>query len=896
MPRGFTSRALPGFLVTVSSGLMNVKHLLSTVLLAVPVLAGPATAQVNETEYRGAQALGLALRRLHTTGRVLMIGAHPDDENNGVLAALALGDGLDVAYLSLTRGDGGQNLIGPELKEGLGLIRTDELLAARRLDGARQYFGREYDYGFSKSADEAFRHWPRDSVVADVVEVIRKFRPDVILSVWSGTPRDGHGQHQASGLVTREAFEAAADPARFPGQIAAGLRAYKTPYLLQATWRQADSVAFWLSPGDFDPLFGRSDYQIALEGRSRHRSQGQGSQQPPGPQRSAVLVIAGAPRTGFTSLFQGLDTTLAGMARHAFPRAALLAATLDSYEKDVSKATTSWDALQPASIVPVLEGALTALQRADSLAGTQGGSATDLRFRIAAERDELTEALRLADGIVLDATASRPRVVPGEGFVLTVRLWNGGRAPLAVDRLQPVVPAGWTVDGGGAAVTQVRPGEMATREFHVHVPTSAPPSEPYFLRQPRQGDMYTWPADTALRGEPYAPPPVQAEATVRLAGQAVAFATAATFVDVDKATGERRLPVLIVPAISVLVEPRIAIAPISDAPANHSDGAGAATSNHDVTVFVHSEATSAVQGSLRLEAPAGWHVEPAAVPVQFAKAGQDQNVKFRVSPPAELAPGQYRVGAVFETQDGAAYRRGYNIIDYPHIRPRLLFRDAAALFSAFPLSVAQGLRVGYIEGAGDNVASALEQMGLHVEPVSAELLRSGDLSRFDVIVAGIRAYEVREDLDASNARVLDWVQRGGTYIVQYNQPAFAQGNYAPYPLSIASGDRVTDETAPVRILDSSSPVVTTPNRIGASDFDGWVQERGLYFPGHWDDHYTPVFEMNDPGEAPLRGSLLVTKYGRGTYVYVALSFFRELPEGVPGAYRLLANLVSLGAH
>jgi LmbE family N-acetylglucosaminyl deacetylase len=867
---------------------MNVKRLRVFSILALGLAVGSLPVHAQETEYRGAPAMGLALRRLGTSARVLMIGAHPDDENNAVLTALALGKGADVAYLSFTRGDGGQDLIGPELKEGLGLIRSEELLAARRLDGARQYFGREYDYGFSKSADEAFTHWSREAMLEDAVLVIRKFRPDVILSVWSGTPRDGHGQHQAAGIIAKEAFAAAADPTKFPDQIRAGLPAHETSYLMQATWRPAGDVSSWLQTGEFDPLFGQSYFQISMDSRSRHRSQDQGSAQTPGPQRTAVIALAGAVPANAASIFDGLPTTLSGVAEADGASAPVLA-SIRRFETEVGQATTSWNPLRPVDALSLLEAALAALDDAVAKVG-DGPAAGKLRFRLETERDQAVSAVLLAAAVRLDATAETPRVVPGQDFEMSLRLWNGSSNPVSVSRLEPSLPQGWSAAAKDPLPASVAPGQMAVRRFTVKLPPGAQVSEAYYLRSPRKGDLYVWPNDVAVEGEPFAPPPVRALATVSLAGRSIDLPATGTYVDVDKALGERRLPILVVPAINVLVQPEVAVAPLTSAA---SDGGG--PEGGRITVTLSSQSGKEAAGTVQVRAPAGWSVEPASSPASLSASGEPLTLGFHVTPPQNTPAGRYPVDVEFRTDTGQRYARGFTTIDYPHIRPHLLFRDATSTFSAFPVAVAPGLRVGYIEGAGDDGAAALARLGVSVEPIGSEALESGDLSRFDVIVAGIRAYEVRQDLVASNKRLLDWVRQGGTYIVQYNKQEFARGDFAPYPVSIGGSDRVTDEDSPVTLLDPSHPILSSPNRIGPDDFKGWIQERGLYFPNKWDDRYEPLLEMNDPGEAPQKGILLVTKYGRGTYVYVTLSLFRELPEGVPGAYRLLANLVSLGA-
>jgi LmbE family N-acetylglucosaminyl deacetylase len=877
-------------------------------LLAVILAAAPAAAQQPETEYRGATALGLALRRLGPTQRVLMIAAHPDDENTSVLATLALGGGADVAYLSLTRGDGGQNGIGPELQESIGLIRSEELLAARRLDGATQFFTRAYDYGFSKSAEEAFLHWPRDSVLKDVVTVIRRYRPDVVVSVFTGTPRDGHGQHQAAGILAHEAFEAAGDPSRFPELTAAGLPPHRPAKLYLSRWGGgAPESSTRLQTGVYDPLFGRSYHQIALESRGRHRSQDMGRALEPGP-ASVMLQRVDGDGSPEPSIFAGLDTTLAQRARRTGARAALEA--LEAYDNLVLRIRAAYNPLDTERLVPELVQAARLLDRAErALGGARDASAgpgreamEGLRFHIASERADVFEALRLAAGIVGDAIADSERLVPGGEFNLELIVWNGGGRPVAVRTLEPVLPAGWTATPQDELPGEpLPPGQLARRRFRVQVPADAPPTEPYHLRSPRDGDLYRWPDDVALRGMPFQPAEVRARALVALEGVELPIEVEATHREVRRNEGESRRPVRVVPAVAVALDPAVAVVPLSGdlvakaASSTRRAASSASRPELEFRVRLTGATRDGIAGTLRLELPAGWRAEPAQVPVRLRTAGESRQFEFVVTPPADVAPGEHRIAAVFEAEDGRRYTRWYEEIDYPHIRPLARYHDAAAKVQAFQVAVPQGIRVGYITGAGDEVPGALRQLGVTLDVIDPADLATVDLSRYDVLVTGIRAYEHRPEIRTHNPRLLEWVEAGGTMIVQYNQYTFSQGGFAPYPLQIARPhDRVTDETAPVRILDASHPVVSYPNRIGPADFEGWVQERGLYFPRTWDERYTPVLEMSDPGEDPLRGAILVAKYGKGTYVYTGLAFFRQLPEGVPGAYRLFANLLALG--
>ena len=853
----------------------KLNSLVLTAAVALTLGLPPAAVIAQSLEAEGAAALGLALRRLGTTKRVLMIAAHPDDENTAVLSTLALNEGADVAYLSLTRGEGGQNLIGPELQEGLGLIRSEELLAARRLDGAQQFFTRAYDYGYSKSAAEAFSHWPADSLLADVVAVIRRFRPDVVITVFSGTPRDGHGQHEAAGILARRAFDAAGDANRFPARGAP----HQPRYLYQAMYRPTGEEHIRLATGALDPLFGRSHFQIAMASRSRHRSQDMGQAQPPGPRSTVFTLIDGDRPAEGGSLFVGIDTTIAQAAADASGTAPAL---LQAYQDTVHALRAAYNPLQPHTLVPALTAADALLARALDAVRADGA----LYAGISHERAQLHDALAAAAGIILDATADRPRIVPGETFALTLTAWNGGTRPVDVRAFEPSLPAGWTVQATSPAAGILAAGDVLTRELTVRVPSTAQPSEPYFLRAPRDGDLYTWPADSALRGLPFESPPIRARIDLAIAGVALQQTTEATHVVIDKAFGERRSPLLVVPAVSVQVQPHVLMVPVGAPPEERS---------RTLRVMVRSAATDTVHGVVDVQPPTGWRVPSERLRVTLAP--QDaQQIDVTLVPAGQPATGRDTVHVRFVRDDGTAYARGYDVIDYPHIQPRTLYRPAAATVAAVDVAIAPDLRVGYIEGAGDDGAEALRQLGARVTPLDSAALANGDLGAYDAIVAGIRAYEVRTDLIRHNERLLDYARAGGTFVVQYNKYELVEGNFTAYPMTMARPHgRVTDEGAPVQLLLPEHRVLSWPNRIEPDDFDGWAHERGLYFAEKWDDAYAAPLAMSDAGEAPLAGSLLVAPVGRGYYVYTGLAFFRQFPEGVPGAYRLLANLVSLGA-
>jgi LmbE family N-acetylglucosaminyl deacetylase len=875
------------------------------------------SASVSAAEYDGAAAMGLALRRLGTTARVLHIGAHPDDENTALFAPLALGRGVDAAYLSLTRGEGGQNGIGPELGVALGLIRSEELLAARRLDGGAQFFARAIDYGYSRSAEEAFRHWPRDTLLADVVEVIRRYRPDVVASVWSGTPRDGHGQHEASGIVAREAVLAAGDPTRFPEQLAAGLRPHSPALFYRSAWFAEGPPDVELNTGELDPLLGASYHQIAMASRSRHRSQDQGRPLDPGPRRtgfdlvedpSAPIEVAESrsfgrygtgPAEATPSLFAGVDTLLSQRTARAAAELGgadgrAMASTvrlLEEYEALVAEARRAFNPLSPWALVPTLSRAqdrLSAVAAAlESIgSGADGDPVRRLHFHLRSEFDDLRTALLRAANVELDVVASEATVVPGRTFRLEVSVWNGGIAAVRADA-GPLLPEGWRarpIDGAGSLV--VAPGERAVAAFDVTVPANAALTMPYYLdpAAPEPTDLYRWPDDTDVRGLPFAPPPVRASFLVSIAGVGTPIPADldATHRAVDARTGQYRRPVRVVPAVALAIAPGLALVR-TGAPAPFP-----------VTVRLRSQAPGGVDGELRLVLPAGWRASPDRAPVRFNGQGGEAAITFEVRPPGNVVAGAYDIEARLDA-GGSTYTVGYDVVDYPHIDPHNLYRAARIRVQAMDVQVAN-VRVGYVPGAGDGVPEALDQLGLAWERLDAAGLASGDLDRFDVVVTGTRAYEVNDDLVAHNQRLLDWVRRGGTLIVQYNKYPALSRDYSPWPVTIdRPHGRVTDETAPVRVLEPGHPIFNAPNAIGPADWRGWVQERGLYFWESWDGPLTPLLAMSDPGEDALTGSLLVGPLGRGTYVYTGLAFFRQLPEGVPGAYRIFANLLSLGA-
>jgi LmbE family N-acetylglucosaminyl deacetylase len=792
-------------------------------------------------------------------GSALMIAAHPDDENTALLAYLARGRKVRTGYLSLTRGEGGQNLIGPEQGDALGVIRTQELLAARRIDGAEQFFTRAIDFGFTKTAQETFDKWGHDKILSDVVWVIRRFRPDVIILRFTGTARDGHGQHQVSALLGKEAFSAAADPHRFPEQLqwVEPWQAKRIMWNTFAFTRQQEEEAAKLPNqiavdlGTYDPVLGHSYAEIAGMSRSMHRSQGMGAPERRGSSKNFLVLVAGEPAS--QDMFDGIDTTW-----NRIPGGAPIGQIL-------AEAAHGFDVEHPEKTVP-------ALLEAKKLMANLHQPAVDLKRR------ELDEAIVLCSGLWLDATADKYAVVPGGDLKISATALNREKLPVDVESVD--------VDGMAKSTADLAHGsplafnEPHVSAFSVTVPKNQPVSQPYWLREPKQGETYTVPNQMDI-GLAENPPLLGAHFHLHIDTTEIEVSRPVMFRYIERSEGERTRPLIVEPAVALQL----------------SEGARVFPSSAPRSIHLQVEANVPnASGHVQIQLPAEWAVEPREQDFKLTSAGQETPVSFRITPPSHDSKGTLEASAnVGESRIAV----GMQVINYPHIPPQVLFpRAVTGLVRTDVRLLAK--TIGYVMGAGDEVPEALRQLGADVVPLSADDLARGDLSRFDAIVTGVRAYNTRPDLRANQERLLEYVNNGGTMVVEYNvlEGGFVGGdpssvaNIGPYPIKIGR-DRVTVEESPVEQL-VDNPVLHKPNEITAKDFDGWVQERGLYFASEWDPHYQALFETHDPGEKPLRGGTLYTRYGKGVYIFTAFSWFRELPAGVPGAYRIFANFLSAG--
>jgi LmbE family N-acetylglucosaminyl deacetylase len=941
------------------------KRLLPSSAFIVAALSTLSFAQMRVVpldDVQGHAALGLALRHLSNTGIFLHTTAHPDDENNGLLVMLNRGQGYRTALATATRGNGGQNEIGPEIFEALGVLRTQELGALHRFDGAEQYFTRAVDFGYSFSIEETFDKWGRDDITADYVRLIRMIRPDVIITL-PPTGDAGGQHHMASAVITRDAYKVAGDPARYPGQIKDGLHPWQPTKLYHSAGfgfpgePPAAGRITRINSGIYDRLLGKTYAEIGAEARSMHKCQGMGqllSLPAPAAQSSYQLVetmLPGQMDRDESSLFDGIDTTLPGLARFAGARAPEdLTGGLTKISIAVQTAQKNFDTVGDESTVkPVLDGlsAVRALRRELRTMPLDEAGRYEIDFRLRQKEDEFQQAAVIAAGIRVEALADDGVVVPGQHTKASIIVANRGTADVnvaqvklegfegsAVCTLTAAVAGGGSGGGrggrgaapSGPPISVIKKDQVARCEPALTIPADARATEPYWHREGEAG-RYTFDEDAPF-GLPVRPTPFSAALTLVLAagrarGEEVVVALPIQHrYEGDIFSGEKRTELLVVPAFSVRVSPGIAIVPsasIRSTPAGparrgataaapvgrgaqgraarpvRSAGSGAPSGDREIRVTIVNDTPGAAEAAVRLEVPQGWTSMPPEQSVMFEREDEAQTVRFVVKPAPTAQAAEFRVRAT-ATAGGRSYSRGYQRVEYPHIRRYHIYEPAGTTVKVIDVRVPTNLTVGYVMGVGDQVPPAIAQLGATVEMITADDLAWGNLSRFDTIVTGVRAYERRDDLRANNSRLLEYVKNGGTVIVQYNKFEFNDAQYGPYPAKVSS-NRVTDEFAPVVVLDRRNLVFTTPNEINEATWKNWVQERGLYFLGDKDPRYRDLVQLEDPfpkNKGIKAGAFVEAQYGRGRWIYVGLGLWRQLPAGTDGAYQLLANLISLG--
>ena len=835
--------------------------LMSIDLTSIDTYANPPPPQPNAAEIQ------LALRKLGVVGSVLYVAAHPDDENTNLLAYLSKEALVRTAYLSLTRGDGGQNLIGSEQGPDLGVIRTQELLAARRLDGAEQFFTRARDFGYSKSPEEALEIWGKDAVLADVVYVIRRFRPDVIVTRFSPEMTETHGHHTASAQLALEAFHLAADKTFHPEQFNAEIQPWQARRIF---WNRS----FWsIKPDDdlsdflkmdvnaYNPLLGISCGELAADSRSMHKSQGFGVARTRSPILEYFkLLDESEPSSNFeTSVLDGLDFSWA-----RFKSPAALKRLIAHAQRDFSPAA-------PYKTIPIL------LQIDKALDGVSDGHWREKK------KAEVRDLILACAGLFSEVTAADFRVVPGTSIEVTATALN--RSPTKIN-LREVRFLGGEIDGQSGAVAVAKPLGSIGIKRRLSVPVDSPPTTPYWLALPPRPGLFRV-KDPSQIGLPEVASPLQAEFLFEIDGHVLTVRRPITFKWTDQVAGERHRPLEIAPMVSVHPSSSVLMFPRGEA--------------RTLTVRL-AAGMPTVSGKLRLEMPSGWTATPTSAPFTLASKGQESEFTFNIqAPPAngrqDTVTGTLRAVA---DVDNLHFSSGVEHIEHAHIPVQTVLTNAEVRLVSFPIHQ-QGTKIGYIPGPGDDVPAALRQIGYEVTLIGDELLANlpvtgAPLARFDAIVIGVRAYNTNHTLRAAQPALMAYVQAGGTLVTQYNTNnwlAPLSTPIGPFPFEIGR-ERVTDETASVTFLQPEQRILSFPNKINEHDFAGWVQERGLYFASKWDPRYRTVLSMNDPGESPLAGSLLWARHGKGVFIYTGLAFFRQLPAGVPGAFRLFANLLAAG--
>jgi LmbE family N-acetylglucosaminyl deacetylase len=781
------------------------------------------------------------LRSFRETASVLYVAAHPDDENTILIAYLARGMNYRTAYLSLTRGDGGQNVLGPDFDEKLGVARTQELLAARRLDGGRQFFSRAVDFGFSKDYRETLNIWGKDAILSDVVRVMRTFRPDIVITRFSTQPGGTHGHHTASAVLALEAFKLAGDPSAYPDQLKT--LAPWQPKRILVNGRGGGDNGLHMEIQGNDPVSGLSFVELAGRSRAMHKTQGFGGfgGGGGGPRTESFELLAGEPATN--NILEGVDTTW-----ERFPGGA-------SIGKLADEIIAQFDEKNPAASVPLL------LKMHHELAGLKS---TDPL--VAEKREQLDHIIQHCLGLEIATTIPQAEFVPGEKLPL--------HHTAAVHSDIPVRWMTTSYPSIGTALHRedtLHSGQPVSRDSEQTLPANTPVTQPYWLREEWTPGLFHV-DDPSLIGRPENPPVFPIQQTFSVDGEILVLADPPMNVAKDADGKETRRKLDVIPPVSLHFNAEVALL--------------APGSSHPVEIEI-TAARPDSSGTLQLEIPAGWKVTPAKQSFTLAKAGDKTQLKFSVTAPAQSTTA--KIGAVAEVR-GVRWRNDREEISYAHIPLQLLQPPARLKCVSLDLAI-RGGKIGYLPGAGDSIDDCLKQMGCQVTELTVDDLTPERLKDFDAVVTGVRLFDTHRNLGTKLNALFTYVEGGGTVVMQYNRVDGLQST--PLTLKI-SNERVTDENAPVTFLAPDSPVLNMPNKITSADFENWVQERGTYFPNQWDDRFTPILACNDPGEAPLKGSLLVADYGKGHFVYTGLAFFRQLPAGVPGAYRLFANLISLG--
>lgn len=875
---------------------MRTLFLITSLVLAVTSL--PRTQSVPRQD--GAAETWTKMQKLRTTVSVMHITAHPDDEHGGVLTKLSRGDGARVTLLTLNRGESGDNAIGPQLFDGLGLIRTEELLVAGKYYGIdQQYFTTVVDYGFSKALEEAIGKWGRETVLRDVVRIVRMERPTIILSRFQGTDRDGHGNHQAAGVMAQEAFNAAGDKSRYPEQLAAGLTPWSPQKVYVGGMRPEENWTLRVDSGEFNPVLGDSYDNIARYGLSFQRSQVSGRFTPTaGPNFGYYRLAASAQRLASKAgTGQRESSIFDGLPRNIEEAIGTAGKPIDDA---VAKAFAAFRINEPSASVPALVQGLKATREAI-------GAVVDPQSRhlLRIKEEQFQDAINSAMGMELTAVAQPAGIaeptgpgaafappalmaapVPGQTFEVRARLANRGGVTANAPMIAIEGERGWNVKPGlTAGPPDLDRHQLATLRATVTLANDVPLStRPYFSRSGLQESVYTL-SDPAQFGKPVSTAPLRVVARYSLDGVPIEIRDSVKRRESKLPYGDVLREVRSVPRIAVSMTPANAIVPMGG-----SKDPALRTLDIEVTLLHNAEAPSS--GQVTLQLPDGWTAKPSSQAFRFERAGERASYRFAVRPGA-VGARTYEIDAV--AIDGLGeYRTGYEVIDHRDLEVRYLYRDASTTVRGVDVSTVAGLKVGYVMGIGDQVPMGLQQLGAQVTLLGERDLAAADLSQFDTIMTGTRAYAVREDLKTYNSRLLEYVRNGGNMVVLYNTQELVPNTFAPFPGELPRGaEEVSEENSPVTILAPEHQAFNWPNKITAADFDGWVEQRGSKFFTKWDSAYTPMISTFDRNQPPQSGGWLTARVGKGTWTYFAYALHRQLPYGVPGAYRITANLLAL---
>ncbi len=891
---------------------------------------------------QGSAALSQSLQRLHTRASLAMVTAHPDDEDGGMLTYESRGKGVDTTLLTLNRGEGGQNVMTSDYWDELGTLRTQELLAAGNYYGVHQFFTRVADFGFSKTIEEALKTWGEQRVLYDAVRVIRMQRPLVVTSVFIGNVSDGHGHHQVAGYTAQMVYKMAGDPKVFPDQIKAGLLPWspikvygRVPFArvskegiydyatghyapvrfrnyVTDTWIEAvPSTTVEIQTGDYSPLLGATHMQIAREGLNNQKSQNGGIAIPlPRPTSTPYHLYASRIKTSEreSSFFDGIDISLTGIASYApAGEQGPWREKLNALNATVEAAIRNFDAGKPSGIAPTLaQGLAQTNALLDELAKSKlpEEARYNMVHELTVKQRQFNLALQQSLGLTLlanitDGPGSSPMrsspfgdmsvqvptsqtVIPGQSLSVAVHVSNEGSDPVSLSDVQVISQAGtgWTITPKASIAGDLPSCATKDQSFDITIPQNAEVTKPYFSR-PNLEQSYYDINDPRYLNLPTRPYPLLARATVAYHDVTIYIDGVVQTVNHVNGIGPVLQPLLVAPAISLTVTPQAGIVPLNDG-------------GFDLHIKLHSSVKGPAKGTVSLDLPKGWTSAPASSDFSTRREGEDENLSFHVQP-ATVEARPYTITAVAE-YEGQKYTEGFETVGYPGVRPYPHYRAATYRTTGVDVKTAPGLRIGYIMGTGDDVAMSLEYLGIHPTMLSAEDIAKGDLSHYDAIVLGIRAYAARPELKTFNNRLLEYAHNGGTVIVQYQTQEYDR-NYGPYPLTL-SGDpeKVVEENEKVQLLVPNDPVLSWPNKITTADFENWVEERGHGFMRQWDSHYIALTEMHDVDQDPQKGGLLYARYGKGSYVYLSYAFFRQMPEGVPGSFRIMANLISMGKN